>query len=633
MRKTVHHPGTGRSPQDTSSPRSSRPRTRSQATGITGSPLPSLPALAFPTFTPPPYLPGTSALPDRSLSSGLVSAHLSLGPSLPPPHLRGLFHGHRTAPAPSRPERVPERDAPPTTFVDYASTLPPPHLRGTGRTGPPSLLPAATPSSQWRTIPAPASDTLPSPTVLAAAANGRGKPRSDGTPLLAPDPPTLPALGKGKKARARKGSSALDQILDLAGALNLLGPLGIDFDGDPSSYSATLDRAAQRRGLTQANLPLLRSALPWLASFILATGRVFFKPAFGSEKEVGQVWNSTSLNMFKEFMRQSIPRGKTKRGFLSASSVNDYAGAIRILRSREARYDVAPVDTNMMGRLITKQMLREDGPSGSRTRNTGIRAEHLRLAAAGGFDRTSMLGLVRWAIAAVSLNMLLRGGEVGVPDNVEVDPLRIITWGSITWMEPCRESEWRLWALIRVVPIKDQTGRVEAFPTPVPRRHGGPIGSDPVDPYDALALAWWTRTNPGVPFPVDQDGVPIPGWEAGAPAPALDEAFFSHPGGEPYVTSQVRTLGKAIARAAGIPDKDVGGKCFRIGGATDWRETQGHAGAAVIKRRGRWDSDCTLIYQRDLIEEQLSAAAKAGLASGRDLEALCIDHMQRAGRH
>ena len=347
---------------------------------------------------------------------------------------------------------------------------------------------------------------------------------------------------------------------------------------------------------------------------------------------MGQVWNATSLNMFKEYMRQSVPRGKTSRGHLAASSVNNYASAIRILRSREARYDVSPVESNQWSGLMTKQMLRDDGPSGSRARSTGVRAQHLRAAAAAGFDRTSLMGIVRWAIATSALNMLLRGGEVGVPDNVDADLSRILTWNSITWMEPCQESEWRLWALIMVFPIKEQTGKAKAYPTPVPRRHGGPFGSDPVDPYDAIALAWWSRACPGEPFPVDARGCPVPGWESRAPAPEKGEAFFTHPGGEVYNTSHVRALGKAIARAAGVPDKDVGGKCFRIGGATDWREIHGWEGRLVIQRRGRWDSDCTLIYQRDLIGEQLGAAAKAGYAHGRDLEALCQDYIQNALR-
>ena len=47
-------------------------------------------------------------------------------------------------------------------------------------------------------------------------------------------------------------------------------------------------------------------------------------------------------------------------------------------------------------------------------------------------------------------------------------------------------------------------------------------------------------------------------------------------------------------------------------------------------RRGRWASDVALIYQRDLIAEQLEAAADAGNASGMDLEGLCDDFVTRA---
>ena len=80
----------------------------------------------------------------------------------------------------------------------------------------------------------------------------------------------------------------------------------------------------------------------------------------------------------------------------------------------------------------------------------------------------------------------------------------------------------------------------------------------------------------------------------------------------------------------GVNPVDVGAKCFRIGGSTDWKERSGSAGIHIIKRRGRWASDVALIYQRDLIAEQLEAAADAGNASGMDLEGLCDDFVTRA---
>ena len=75
----------------------------------------------------------------------------------------------------------------------------------------------------------------------------------------------------------------------------------------------------------------------------------------------------------------------------------------------------------------------------------------------------------------------------------------------------------------------------------------------------------------------------------------------------------------------------MGAKCFRIGGATDWRAAEGPNGdGRVIKQRGRWASDCTIIYQRPLVEEQLHFARIAGAVESEDLEAVCADFAQQS---
>eukprot|EP00966_Prymnesium_polylepis_P018987 437522-Prymnesium_polylepis.1 len=75
-------------------------------------------------------------------------------------------------------------------------------------------------------------------------------------------------------------------------------------------------------------------------------------------------------------------------------------------------------------------MRREEPPRGDRRLCRGLRLEHLA-AAAETVDRTSPAGAVEWASGLVAHSALLRGGEVGVPDNAEVDPSRVITWRSL----------------------------------------------------------------------------------------------------------------------------------------------------------------------------------------------------------
>ena len=87
-----------------------------------------------------------------------------------------------------------------------------------------------------------------------------------------------------------------------------------------------------------------------------------------------------------------------------------------------------------------------------------------------------------------------------------------------------------------------------------------------------------------------------------------------------------------MAAAAGIPPGVVGGKLWRIGGATDLWEVLGAERAKDhIKRRGRWKSDIWEVYQRTLLGAQLDAAAGMATARDEDIEAVCPGWVQPAG--
>ena len=348
------------------------------------------------------------------------------------------------------------------------------------------------------------------------------------------------------------------------------------------------------------------------------------------------MWNAETLEPFAEFVRSSAPRGKTRGDSVSADAISGYVSAVKLYRSREARYPVAPAGLLETLRLAVTAMRKEDGPRGQRARSLGIRAQTIA-AAATVLDRGSVVGAVEWAAAVIAHNAVLRGGEVGVPDSAEPDETRVITWRSLAWQAPRAESGGRLWLILRVVPIKDPRGSRAAYPIPVPRRHDGAFGADPLCPYDALALAWWLRAGPrGVPFPTTAEGLPQIGWEAQAQPRQPGFPFFTDAMGVPFDTSKVRDIARRIAVAGGIDpvvaQTEVGAKAFRIGGATDWRERAGEAGAQVVRQRGRWDSDVANIYQRPLLADQLSIAAEVGGACGSDLEALCYGFAQRAVR-
>jgi hypothetical protein len=131
---------------------------------------------------------------------------------------------------------------------------------------------------------------------------------------------------------------------------------------------------------------------------------------------------------------------------------------------------------------------------------------------------------------------------------------------------------------------------------------------------------------------VGADGAPKEGWWLTPHHPAFLHAhMFTSARGTLWNTRDTRALSRRIAIAAGAPLLGVGGKAFRIGGATDARERLGGDGLSRIQRRGRWCSLITLIYQRELVDAQLELSAELGDATGDSLEDVCVGWAQPTG--
>eukprot|EP00965_Chrysotila_dentata_P184147 6080172-Pleurochrysis_carterae.AAC.1 len=138
----------------------------------------------------------------------------------------------------------------------------------------------------------------------------------------------------------------------------------------------------------------------------------------------------------------------------------------------------------------------EDGPAGTRKLSRAFRAAHCTQLTAAGYDRRSARGVDEWAAALLAHNLLLRGGELGRPQERDFDATRDITWSSLQWMEPSAASKGYPWLLVSIVGIKDQQARNPAVSMPVRRRRmGGVMGVDPLCTYDALRAAWMTRVE------------------------------------------------------------------------------------------------------------------------------------------
>jgi hypothetical protein len=433
-----------------------------------------------------------------------------------------------------------------------------------------------------------------------------------------------------ERRKPRRGPAATADVLSRAAALGLTGPLGpspaLD-DAMPGAFARQLEASLLASASDAWDVPRLSSALTWVEPFLQETGRTMFYPSLGSsqEAEAAKRWNRRSLDLLTKYITSSQPIGMARGESVSHASAKSYSQAIYLLRCREADYDIAPAGAGgYAGASDGKTTKRKEPPPGERCLSTGIRAVHFSAAASAGFDRSSARGELDWCTGIGSHNLLLRGGELGVPDNARREPRRILRGRHLSWRAANRASRRRLWLLVWVIPIKDPAGNHKGYPTPVARRHDGPLGADPLCAYDAFALVWWRMAGTGGPFPVDAGGAPADGWWLSTRGGAcLDAPIFTNPLGEVWTTEDSRKLYKRLAVAAGLDPSSVGGKAARIGGSTDAKDCTGEVGKAIIKRRGRWASDIAEVYQRELLGEQLDLSASLGNAVGEDLESLC----------
>jgi hypothetical protein len=453
-----------------------------------------------------------------------------------------------------------------------------------------------------------------------------GEDRSD---VDLPAAPPLPAPEERRKPR--RGAAAISEVLSKASELGLTGPLGLDSTPEGASRGGIFARRLESDLLASASdawdVPRLASALAWVGPFVEATGRTLFYPSLGSSPEamVGKMWNRRTLDLLTKYITSSAPIGVSRGDHVTHATAKSYSQAIYLLRCREADYDIAPTGSGgYAGVGDGKTTKRKEPPPGDRGLSTGLRAVHFSAAAAAGFDRVSERGELEWCAGIGSHNLLLRGGELGVPDNARSEPRRILRGRHLSWRAGNRASKFRLWLLVWVIPIKDPAGNHKGYPTPVARRHDGPLGADPLCAYDAFARLWWRMAGSGAPFPANADGTPKADWWLLARGGAcLELPLFTRPSGSMWTTEDSRKLFKRIAEAAGIDPSSVGGKASRIGGSTDAKDRTGEAGKAIIKRRGRWASDVAEVYQRELLGEQLDLSAALGDAVGEDLESLC----------
>ena len=408
----------------------------------------------------------------------------------------------------------------------------------------------------------------------------------------------------------------------------MLGDLGHSIpdgwlDGAPpvggADLVATLRAGVRERAKETLDLDRARTTLEWFADFLESTGRVPFVPLTHAGDLAASVYNSETLEMFGEYIRRRGSRQRGREGTAVLSdTVDGYVSTIKIIRGIEMHYRITLDATNVIMPAASKRARQAQGPPGARSLKRGIRASHLRQLAAMGYDRVTARGMLEWAAALVAWNILLRGAELGVVPGKTFDPARDPTFGAIEFRAPCADSSWLPWLTWDIVPCKDTTARLRSCPMAIQRRSHGALGADPLCVYDAIVLAWRARAGSAPPT------------IGRATGPLASRAFFVGRSGTVWDTEDTRQLARRMAAALGLEPSEFGGKSFRIGGATDWRDVFGADAQRIITQRGRWHSDIALLYQRALAEAHLRGSAAVGDAAGADLESLCRGWVQPA---
>jgi len=383
----------------------------------------------------------------------------------------------------------------------------------------------------------------------------------------------------------------------------------------------SLRASSRKRAWSTCDPDKAATALEWLYDFVRVTGRLpFIRLRFD-----GDIHNATYNSQTLEFVREYISRrgsrqlGRIGQPILS-DTVDGYLSTIKTVANFEAHCKLTLPSVDIMLPRAAKAARQAQGPPGERALKRGIRAQQLRQLAAMGYDRSSVRGMLEWAAALVAWNLILRGGELGVVPGKPFDPARDASFGAIEFREPCRDSSWQPWLVWDTVPIKDTTARRRSCPMAVQRRCRGALGSDPLCVYDAIVLAWRLTAGTAPPAKGRAHG-----------ALALRPFFTSSRRGSPvWSTDDTRALAQKMAIALEEDPSEYGGKSFRIGGATDWREVFGADTERILVQRGRWHSDVALVYQRALVGAHLHGSVAVGDTQGADLESLCRGWVQPA---
>ena len=282
------------------------------------------------------------------------------------------------------------------------------------------------------------------------------------------------------RARLAKRHQTFDRAEELGLAQGLgAGPLtGWRPEATAASVEAfeTMYTAWRRRARESGvdSTGRLSAALSWWERFLLAFPGMppFQQLRFEGDLERERV-NAKLLGSFQEFMRRSGSLRAGKHTANKSDTIGGYASEIATLLGLEDGFAVLNSRRDMIGARARKQMRWEDGPTGDRELERGLRAAHLdALQRSPDFDTTSDEGRWRYGVMRFAHNAIARGGDPGVVGTEEPLQERDIMMSDFYWREPRRAADGAMYRSLTVsmLPTKDAARRQKRHPVEIRRR-------------------------------------------------------------------------------------------------------------------------------------------------------------------